>query len=179
MSRPLQLERRRPGAREAGRHPALESDSRGGSSRGPKRPAPLLRILQFTLWIGVVVVCVNLAGGHVSSADSALITPAASVETAVSLVAWDTVFTPGIITLTLILGSLASAPIAGLSPLKLVVTAAGAWSLSLGCSPLNGSMVMFANIIGVRSETIAFRWNGWFAAGTIALFCVAIYFAPL
>lgn len=83
------------------------------------------------------------------------------------------------ITLTLILGSLASAPIAGLSPLKLVVTAAGAWSLSLGCSPLNGSMVMFANIIGVRSETIAFRWNGWFAAGTIALFCVAIYFAPL
>lgn len=80
------------------------------------------------------------------------------------------------ITLTLILGSLAHAPIEGLTPLRLVVTAAGAWSLSLGCSPLNGSMVMFGNILGVRSETIAFRWNGAFALGTIALFCLAVYF---
>ncbi len=83
------------------------------------------------------------------------------------------------ITLTLILGSLAHAPIDGLSPLRLVVTAAGAWALSLGCSPLNGSMVMFANIIGVRSETVAFRWNGAFALTTIALFCLAVYFVKI
>jgi CBS domain containing-hemolysin-like protein len=63
----------------------------------------LLRILQFTLWIGVVVVCVNLAGGHASSADPALVTPAANVDTPLALASWDTVFTPGIITLTLIL----------------------------------------------------------------------------
>jgi hypothetical protein len=83
------------------------------------------------------------------------------------------------ITLTLILGSLAQSPIEGLSPLKLVITAAGAWSLSLGLSPLNGSMVLLANIIQRPSETIALKWNGAFAVVTIALFCIAIYFAPL
>jgi hypothetical protein len=83
------------------------------------------------------------------------------------------------ITLTLILGSLANSPIDGLSPLKLVVTAAGAWTLSLGLSPLNGSMVLLANIMGVPSETIALKWNGVFATLTLAAFCVAIYFAPL
>ncbi|MFO1115881.1 MAG: hypothetical protein U1E28_09375 [Beijerinckiaceae bacterium] len=82
------------------------------------------------------------------------------------------------ITLTLILGSLASSPIEGLSPLKLVITAAGAWTLSLGLSPLNGSMVLLANVMGVPSETIALKWNGVFAVLTLAAFCVAIYYAP-
>lgn len=83
------------------------------------------------------------------------------------------------ITLTLILGSLAKSPIEGLSALKLVMTATGAWTLSLGLSPLNGSMVLLANIMRVPSETIAIKWNGVFAVSTLAAFCVAIYFAPL
>ncbi len=83
------------------------------------------------------------------------------------------------ITLTLILGSLSTSPIDGLSPLKLVITAAGAWTLSLGLSPLNGSMVLLANIMQRPSELIALRWNGLFAAATLVAFCVAIYFAPI
>jgi hypothetical protein len=83
------------------------------------------------------------------------------------------------ITITLIMGSIAQSPIEGLSPLKLVVTCAGAWALSLGISPLNGSMVLLANIMQQPSEKIALKWNGLFAGLTIAAFCVAIYFAPL
>jgi hypothetical protein len=81
------------------------------------------------------------------------------------------------ITLTLILSSLGASPVEGLTPLRLVVAATGAWSLSLGMSPLNGSMVMFANIVGVQSETIAWRWNGLFSLAVLALFCVFVYFA--
>ena len=83
------------------------------------------------------------------------------------------------ISLTLLLGALAHSPVAGLSPLKLVITSAGAWSLSNGLSPLNGSMVLLANIVQQPSETITLKWNGRFAAATIAAFCVAIYFAPI
>ncbi|MDE2362220.1 MAG: hypothetical protein KGM42_06035 [Hyphomicrobiales bacterium] len=81
------------------------------------------------------------------------------------------------ITLTLLLGALAHSPVEGLSPLKLVILSAGAWSLSNGLSPLNGSMVLLSNIVKVPSETITLRWNGAFAGATIALFCAAIYFA--
>ena len=40
-------------------------------------------------------------------------------------------------------------------------------------------MVLLANIMQQPSEKIALKWNGLFAALTIAAFCVAIYFAPL
>ena len=75
--------------------------------------------------------------------------------------------------------ALAHSPVEGLSPLKLVIMSAGAWSLSNGLSPLNGSMVLLANIVKVPSETITLRWNGRFAVATLAAFCVAIYFGPI
>ena len=83
------------------------------------------------------------------------------------------------ITITMILGSVAQSPIAGLSPLALILTLAGAWTLSLGLSPLNGSMVLLGNVVGRSSNQIALEWNGPFALATLALFCCALLLLPI
>lgn len=83
------------------------------------------------------------------------------------------------ITITLLIGSLAHSPAAGLSPLKLILTTIGAWSMSNGMSPLNGSMVLLGGVMQRPSETIAFKWNGAFATTALALFCLVIYFLPI
>lgn len=83
------------------------------------------------------------------------------------------------VTATLLVGSLAHSPVAGLSSLKLVITTVGAWSLSNGVSPLNSSMVILGSVMQRPSETITIKWNGVFAVTTLALFCVAIYFLPV
>ena len=83
------------------------------------------------------------------------------------------------ITITLIIGSLAHSPAAGLSPLKLILTTIGAWSMSNGVSPLNGSMVLLGSVMQRPSETITLRWNGGFALLSLALFCVAVYLLPI
>ena len=108
------------------------------------------------------------------------LTPAMlSVAIVLVIAALSVVGINAMVTVTMLVGALAHAPATGLSPLKLVFVIVGAWSLSNGMSPLNSSMVLLGGVMGKPSETITIRWNGVFAAMTLVLFCLAVYFIPL
>ncbi|MFV0280422.1 MAG: hypothetical protein ACK5JM_06640 [Rhodoblastus sp.] len=108
------------------------------------------------------------------------LTPAAlSVVIVLVIAGLSVVGINAMVTVTMLVGALAHAPATGLSPLQLVFVIVGAWSFSNGLSPLNSSMVLLGGVIGRPSEVITIRWNGVFAATTLLVFCVVVYFLPL
>lgn len=112
--------------------------------------------------------------------ESLKLTPAAlSVFIVLVIAGFSVLGINSMVTATLLVGSLAHSPVPGLTPLKLVFTTVGAWSLSNGLSPLNSSMVLLGGVMQRPSETITIRWNGVFAVTTLALFCAVVYFLPI
>lgn len=131
-------------------------------------------------FLGVLVPLLLPADALPNLLASLSLTPSALCVLIVAAIAgFSVIGINSMVTATLLIGSLAHSPVPGLTPLKLVFTTVGAWSLSNGASPLNSSMVLLGSVMQRPSETITIRWNGVFAASTLALFCVVVYFLPI